>query len=497
MAASTAWKCEVCGYIHEGDEPPGQCPICGVGPDLFVRLEAPTAAAPVPAAARWRCTICDYLLDGDEPPDVCPVCAAGSEHFSPDEETAAAAGTPVAGPIVVVGAGVAGLTAAEKARATSPDAEITVVSREPGLPYYRLNLTRYLAGEVDEPALEMCARDWFEERRVDLVCGEITDIDLDGGRIALKDGGDLAYEKLVLACGSHAFVPPIGGVTRRGVHVLRTLADARRILDEARPSGRCVCIGGGLLGLEAAGALARKGMQASVVEGFGWLLPRQLPEVAGRMLADHIRGLGIEIFAPVTVAELSGDESVRGVVLKDGPEIPADLVVVSTGVRANSHLARSASLKVDKGVVVDDAMRTSHPDVFAAGDVAEHRGAAHGIWPVAFAQGAVAGINAAGGQAEYAPVPPSNRLKVMDVDVFSIGEFSCRDASYRCFEESDERTFRRFVVRDGRLVGAVLYGDTKAAGPVTDAVERGTQLREATSLLETVPAFAEFLRASG
>ena len=146
---------------------------------------------------------------------------------------------------------------------------------------------------------------------------------------------------------------------------------------------------------------------------------------------------------------------------------------------------------------MNDAMRTSHADIYAAGDVAEHRGVAYGIWPVAYAQGAVAGINAAGGNAEYVPVPPSNRLKVMDVEVFSIGEFTGQDASYQCFEEADERTFTRLVIRDGRLVGAVLYGDTSAAGLVTDAIERGTQLREATDLLDKVPAFADFLRASG
>jgi nitrite reductase (NADH) large subunit len=125
--------------------------------------------------------------------------------------------------------------------------------------------------------------------------------------------------------------------------------------------------------------------------------------------------------------------------------------------------------------------------------VAEHRGASYGIWPVAFAQGVTAGINAAGGDAEYVPFPPSNRLKVMDVDVFSIGAFEQTDASFEVFEECDANTFKRLLTRDGRLLGAVLYGDTSAAGPIKDAVERGTQLLEATALLESLPAFAQFI----
>jgi NAD(P)H-nitrite reductase large subunit/rubredoxin len=497
MTTTTAWKCEVCGYIHEGASAPSQCPICGVGADQFVPLESPSPAPVVSAPSQWRCAICDYVHDGTEAPDTCPVCGAGREHFAPEAEVERSAATPVTGPIVIIGAGVAGLTATEKARATCPDAKIVMVNREPGLPYYRLNLTRLLAGEVEEQTLCMQPEEWFAEHRIELICGDVTDIDPDGHRVTMKGGESLEYERLILASGAHAFVPPFGGVTRQGVHVLRTLADAKRILADVTPTSRCVCIGGGLLGLEAAGALARKSADVSVVEGYGWLLPRQLPETAGKMLAEHIRGLGIQIHLEAAVKELSGDESVCGVVLADGMELPADLVVISTGVRSNSHLARRAELKVKNGIVVDDAMRTSHPDIYAAGDVAEHRGVAYGIWPVAYAQGVVAGINAAGGDAEYVPVAPSNRLKVMDVDVFSIGTFTASDASFLVFEEVDTRTFTRLVVRDGCLVGAVLFGDTSNAGPIKDTVEQGTQLREAADLLEKLPSFADFLRAMG
>ncbi len=495
MSGKRAWKCEVCGYVHEGDGPPDQCPVCGVGSALFAEIELQIQPTQASSLSAWRCGICDYVHEGPNPPEECPVCGAGREHFEPVETGPTDAAAEDIGSIVIVGAGVAGLTAAERARATSLSAKITVISKEQGPPYYRLNLTRLLAGEVNEPSLVMQSEDWFRDKAIELIHGEVTDIVLGKQQVVLKGGKAVAYDRLIVANGSHPFVPPFEGASRAGVHVLRTLEDARRILDDASNATRCVCIGGGLLGLEAAGALRNCGNEVAIVEGFGWLLPRQLPEAAGKMLAEHIKALGIEIFSKVRVKALTGDESVRGVLFDDGTEVPADMVLISTGVRPNSYLARRSDLSVSGGIVVDDKMRTSNAAIYAAGDVAEHRGASYGIWPVAYAQGVTAGINAAGGDVEYVPVPPSNRLKVMDVDVFSIGVFEQTDASFEVFEESDSKTFKRLMTRDGRLLGAVLYGDTSAAGPVKDVVERGTQLLEATVLLESLPAFARFIGA--
>ena len=493
MNAKTAWKCDVCGYIHEGFAPPDECPVCGVGPDLFNPLETPATKPASQITSRWRCMICDYVHQGAEPPDVCPVCGAGREHFEALQDREQQSAQSEVGTIVIVGAGIAGLTAADKARVTCGNCRIIVVNKETVLPYYRLNLTRLLAGEVNEEQLILQRKSWFEEHGIELVEAEVVSIDPTARSLDLDTGQSLDYEALILANGSHAFVPPFTGVRRAGVHVFRTLEDGRTILGEANPGSNCVCIGGGLLGLETAGALRKKGLNVAVVEGFGWLLPRQLPEIAGTMLARYIESLGIAVHTDAAVKELTGDESVRGVMLEDGRELPADLVVISTGVRSNSHLARRGELTVANGVIVDDQMQTSHPGIYAAGDVAEHRGKSFGIWPVSYAQGVVAGINAAGGEAEYRPMPPSNRLKVMDVDVFSIGEFTSRDASYQVYDEQDEKTFTRLVVRDGRLVGAVLYGDTVVAGVVKDAIEQGKQLREVSGLLDHLPGFARFL----
>lgn len=494
MATVRTWKCEVCGYVHEGPEPPETCPVCGVEKELFSPMEvvedAP-AAAQAPSKAAWRCTVCGYVHDGSEPPETCPVCGVESGLFEPISEEPEKPAAPTGPHVVVVGGGIAGVVAAARAREASSDVRISLITKEPGLPYYRLNLTRLLAGEVSEDELPLHPRSWYEERHIELIEGDCTSIDRTAKEVVLRDERRVAYDRLVLANGSHPFVPPIAGATREGVYAFRTLADTRALLELAGPAKRCAVVGGGLLGLEAAGALRKRGCDVVVLEGFGWLLPRQLAEPAGVMLQRHLEKSGMQIRCSVRVKELVGDEAVRGVLLEDGSEVPADFVVLATGVRPNSYLARKCGLEVDKGVVVDDRMQTSDPAIYAVGDVVQHRGTVPGIWPVSYAQGAVAGANAAGAETDYHGMPMSNQLKVVDVHVFSIGQFQPSDGSYEVHEEASEGKYLRLVCHDGKLVGANLYGDASLSGPIREAVESGKQIPELVELSKKVPALRE------
>lgn len=479
MATAKSWKCEVCGYIHRGENPPETCPVCGVGADQFTLFEA-VAEKPQSDQKTWRCTICGYVHSG-EPPDLCPVCAAPKEHFEPVEakpQTPGQSGQR----IVIVGAGIAGLSAAEEARITAPNAKITLLSKEQELPYYRLNLSRFLAQEIPQESLYIHTRQWFDQNRIDLAVGEVAQLERDDRRVTLRSGEHYEYDRLVLTNGSHAFVPPIPGVTREGCHTLRTLADSVTITERASSGAKCVCIGGGALGLETAGALAKKGVDVTVLEGAPWLLPRQLSQPAGTLLQKYIERLGIRVLCGVKIKELTGDEAVEAVVLEDQDAIAARVVVLATGVRPNSYLARQGGLKVKSGIIVDDNMATSDPNIFAAGDVAEHRGVLYGLWPASYAQGVVAGKNAAGGSADFLGIPPSTRLKVLDVDMFSIGQTQPQDASFQVVDHLQEETYRRLVSRDGRLVGAILYGDTSMASPITEAIESGSQILESPEL---------------
>ncbi len=473
MASSNAaWICQVCGYVHRGAEPPEVCPVCGCpASDFGPHIEVLRAAPSKPR--QWRCLICNYVHEGPEPPETCVVCGADASDFEPLADTPAPASAQgTAGKIVILGAGIAGVSAAEAARAASPDAEIVLLSKEKELPYYRLNLTRYLAGEMGEEGFPIHPAEWYAQQGIELVQGcEAVSLEADRHALLLDDGSEMTYDKLILACGAHAFVPPIPGGNLPGVHVLRTLDDVRALRQAAQPGVPCVCIGGGILGLEAAAGLARCGAQVTLLENFQWLLPRQLDQQGGEVLERHVRKLGIEIRSSVKITEIFGDTKVRGLALEDGSTLPAEFIVISAGVRPNTHLARRAGLDVDHGIVVDSSLVTSHPDVYAAGDVAEHYGVLYGLWEPARFQGVIAGQNAVGAYSEFGGIPRASTLKVLGVNLFSVGEIELKDGSYQSIACENDGEYRRFLFRDGHLVGAILIGDTHLASTALRAVK--------------------------
>ena len=487
-----AWRCPVCGYVHREADPPDWCPVCGAdGSDFERYLDKP---APAKAdAAQWRCLNCGHVHDGAEAPKACSVCGAPSDRFEPFADSGPVL-RPSSAPtkVVVVGAGIAGISAVESLRRCAPDVPIVLISKETSLPYYRLNLTRYLAGEIGRELLPIHPEDWYRENRVELLRGaEVSALLPDQGAVELSDRGRVDFERLVLTVGAHPFVPPLPGAHREGVMTLRTVEDADRMVDTCRPGMSCVCIGGGILGLETAGALARRGLSTTLLEGCGWLMPRQLPPRAGRLLQQRIAEMGIEVRTGVSVEEIVGDERAAGVRVGQGEVLPADLVVIATGVRPNSHLARRAGLEVGAGVVVDHLLFSSHPRILAAGDVAEHRGTLYGTWSAAQYQGNIAGRNAAGLGVEFGGIPRSNTLKVLGIDLLSIGRFEPEDASFDVVEQEADGSYYRFVFHDGRIVGAVLLGDTSASAALKRAVESGADL---SGLLAGRPAALEVAR---
>ena len=417
---------------------------------------------------------------------------ASEEHptLSQGERGATAAALRV----VIVGAGIAGVAAAESLRSAAPEAEITLVSKEAELPYYRLNLTRYLAGQLDPRALPIHPASWYQARRIRVLLGtEAAALDLQGHVVELQGGEKLPFDKLLLAAGAQPFIPPLAGTELAGVTTLRTVEDARAILAAARAGTRCVCIGGGLLGLETAAALARHGANVTLLESHDWLLPRQTNRRAGEILNRYVATAGITLRTKAATQAIVGDRRAEGVLLQQGERIPADLVVIATGIRSNSQLAAQAGLAVNRGVVVNDLLTASHPDVFAAGDVAEHRGQVYGIWGPAQIQGNIAGLNMAGRGVEFGGLPPSNTLKVLGLDLFSIGPIEAEAGWQVIDEEGDERYFR-FVFRDSRLVGAILLGDARLTAVVQKAVEGQ---REYSALLAHGPTAAQVAEALG
>lgn len=447
--------------------------MCGAaGSDFDVQSEPP--AATVSAPAQWRCLICGYIHMGAQAPEACPVCGASADEFEPESlpQTPAVAASADSRRIVVVGGGIAALAAVESLRDVCPAASITMITKEPVLPYYRLNLTRYLAGEVGAGALPIHPETWYTERRIRLrLAQEVVAVRPDAHTVELAAGEPESYDTLILACGAHAFVPPIEGVSLDGVSVLRTRADADRILAALRPGASWIIVGGGILGLEAAGALAQRGVGVTVLENADRLLPRQLDKPAAERLHAFVAAKGIQVRYQAKTQAIEGDGKVRAVRLADGTGLAADGVIVAAGIRANSHLARKAGLEVNQGIVVDARLASSDPDIYAAGDAAEHRGIVYGLWEPARHQGAIAGMNAGGIVTEFGGLPRANTLKVLGIDLFSIGIVDAPDGSFDVFREDAGTGYFSFLFRDGRLAGAILVGDTRLSAALAKAVK--------------------------
>ena len=488
---TSAWKCDLCGYVHNASDAPDFCPVCGAEKLFFSLLEIRRSSLPKENTGLWQCSICDHIEKGTSPPESCPICGATAMLFHPFTKKGSQQLHADIQKLLILGSGIAGFTVAEEARRLTKNIEITILSKEKSLPYYRLNLTRYLAGEVHEQDLLIQQQEWFDAQNIKYICGEAKSINRKTQRVALRDGKHLDYDRLVLSNGAHAFVPPFPGVKKEGVHILRTIENAHHLIDCLHPGIRVVCIGGGLLGLETAWALKKREAQVTVLEGFNWLLPRQLPEKAAELLKRHLEHHQMTIECGTQVKEFSGDESIHAVVLEDGREIPTDLVILATGVRPNTHLARECGLKVHNGVIVDDHLFTSDQNILAAGDVTEHQGQVYGIWPASYAQGLVAGINAVGGRAEFQGIPMTNRIKVLDVDLFSIGQILANDASTRLFEHLEDGEYRGIICHDGQVVGAVLYGDMQLTGYLQEAVEEGKRIQELNNLAHYFPGLKE------
>ena len=378
--------------------------------------------------------------------------------------------------LLVVGAGMAGQATAEAALAHDPeDFDVTLVGREPELPYNRVLLSRLLAGAVGEPELVLRPPTWYRERGARVVTGIGVDrLDLETGRALLGDGSALDYDLLVLATGSRPALPPIEGLASSGAIAFRSLEDVRSILAAARGARRAVVIGGGLLGLEAARGLREASLSVTVVELAERVMQAQLDVIGAGLLERALADLGIEVLTGRRITRVAGEGSPVAVMLEDGERLPADLVVVAAGIRPDVQLATAAGLEVDHGVIVDDELRTSVPAVWAVGECAEHRGSVYGLWAPVLAQARAAGASIAGRPAAFHGGPTATTLKVSGVDLWCGGSPEAEPGDDEVLSLDSRRSvYRRLVLRDGRLRGGVLIGDLSDAPGLSRSLSTG------------------------
>lgn len=391
--------------------------------------------------------------------------------------------------IVVIGAGVAGVTTAVEARKLQAGAHITLIGAEPYDFYNRMAIDRLVGEETGIAQLYLMPRDWAETRGIRYLRGvSVRAIARDVRRVTTEDGEDIPYDRLVLATGARSAVPPLDGFGMSGTFVLRTIDDAIRIQQDirGRRTRTAVIIGGGPLGLEAARSISGLGVRVMVLDRGPWPLSRQLDEPAGSLLRQLMGDLGIEIVSSAEAARVVGGPWVRGVELKDGRALPADLCLVAAGIEPEVGLAREAGLEVRRGIVVDEHMMSSDPAIYAVGDVAEHEGRIVGLWPAGVAQARVATANLLGGDGSYVSVIPPMKLKVAGIDLLSVGEVTARsdDAREVRLAGGEGRHYRKLVLDGGRLVGAILIGHADLTDVVSSAVDERRQVGHLLEELE-------------
>jgi nitrite reductase (NADH) large subunit len=380
--------------------------------------------------------------------------------------------------VVVLGNGIAGVTAADHVRRRHPETHIDLVADEAHHLYNRMGISRLIYGRSAMEGLYLNPESWYAERSIETWLNTRAQrIDRDGREIVLGTGERLAYDRLILAMGSRSMVPRIDGFGGRGTFVVRSAEDALSIRAFAQREWcrEAVVAGGGLLGLEAAYALHKLGLHATVLERSDRLLRRQLDARASELLRSYIEGLGMTVVMGAETAAALGDERLSEVLLLDRRALPADLLLVCAGITPNAELAADAGLPVDKGVLVDDRMGTQDPRIFAAGDVAEHSGRIYGLWPTAVEQAEVAAVNALGETKDYSGSVPVTILKVVGVELTSIGRFEPESSAEEviALEDPEAQRYRKLVIANGRIVGAILLGYSAEASPVITAVKRG------------------------
>lgn len=377
--------------------------------------------------------------------------------------------------VIITGNGLAGVILAKTLREIDIQATIDIYALEKYHYYPRPNLIDYMAGKLPKEKLFPFSGQWFESRNISVKLEKpVKKIFLKRGAVEIRGGEERKFDFLVLANGSRPFFPSIKGMDKHGVTALRTLNDAEFLIDRIEKKKRIVVIGGGLLGLEAARAFKARGAEVEIIENFSCLLPKQLDPDGGKILKGLIEKIGIKVHLGLAAEEILGKDEVSAIRFKDGEEIKTDTILIAAGVRPDTELAEEAGLDVERGIVINEFCRTSHPQVYAAGDVVQFRGVTYGIIAASYDQAQVAAANIAGHNKRYNGTVPFNTLKVMGIDLTSLGLINPEGDKFEVFKKVDRERgiYKKIVLENGIAVGAIWLGMKKGINEISQAVKK-------------------------
>lgn len=428
-----------------------------------------------------KCLVCGEIFDASLV--ICPVCGVGLDQCVAVDEELVLFRKDTNNRYVILGGGIAALSAAESIRNRDKTGTILMISAEPHLPINRPMLTKNMKTVMNAPeSLYVHDLEWYDKQNISLRLGcVVTGLDIRKKTVRTADGDSVPYDKLIYAMGAECFVPPFPGREKQGVITIRHLSDTAKLGQWLPTAKNAVVIGGGVLGLEAASELMRAGIKVTILEAAAQILDRQVDEISSAFLRHSIVSMGAACYEGISIAEIEGEEKVSGVRLADGRVCRADFVVISCGNRANVQIAKDAGIAVDRAIVVNERMETSVADVFACGDCAQFDGVNYQLWQEASSQGKVAGANAAGDVARYTNQLLGMNLEGFGTTMFAIGDPGKRtDIPYRTVNIWDDVVGRRetYWFYGGSLQGAVLIRSPEKVAEVSQKVASHARYEE-------------------
>lgn len=362
---------------------------------------------------------------------------------------------------LIIGNGISGLSAAEEIRKEDQDGQILIVSDENRLTYWRTRLSELIEKDYTDEEILVKKEAWYKEKNIEVKLGtHIDKIDKENKKAITKDGEEFEYNKLLIATGSHAFVPPIKNADAEGVFAIRSSEDLKHFKDYLHDKKKLIIIGGGILGLEAANSISHLGIEITIVEACDYLLPKQLDRDLSQKLEKSLNDMGMKTLTCKFSEEiLVKDGRVCGLKLKDGEEIEADAIMIQAGIRANIELAQNSGLATDRGILVGENLQIEGEDIYAAGDVAQIGNFSIGLWTASMEMGKIAGANMVGSNKLYEQPKPFSTLMLGDVKLFSAGQIS-GEGIEELVKEDGEKIYKLFKSGD-KYVGSILWGDIK------------------------------------
>ncbi|MCT4585770.1 MAG: FAD-dependent oxidoreductase [Peptostreptococcaceae bacterium] len=376
---------------------------------------------------------------------------------------------------LIIGNGIAGLSAIKEIRKNNNNSKITLISKESYPTYYRVKLSHFISKQFDNNELFIHDKSWYDENNIDLILDdEVLNIDFDNKNAYLKNNQIINYDKLILANGSSPFIPKIDGYDKENIFSLRTLKDLLLIQNKLKNSKEVIIVGGGVLGLEAAYEISKnENINVKVIEFYPYLLPRQLDFEMSKEFEKILKKPNLEFCLDSKLKKINGDKKISSITLEDGKTIKSDFLLFSTGVRANLKLFENSILNYDKGIQVDKYMKTNINDVYACGDVIEFEGRMFGTWSEAQNQGKTAGKNASDVKTIYVPSPPQNILNVGKNSLFSAGNVEKFDD--HVFYKENEKIYKLYL-NNKKITGAVVINDNSKMLKLKTAVQKNTNI---------------------